>query len=247
MLLQVDNITVKYGKAIAVEGVSLEVPEDVTSTLVWRRFPTQDPWTRTPFERSGSVVSAGLPKQGMAGKVEYTVEFSKNGETVSVPEHTAAVARFKGTVPGLVILVHVVCIFLGMLFSNVAGFEGLSNGPNLKLFSRIAFGFLLVGGMILGPIMQKYAFDAYWTGWPLGTDWTDNKFAVGALVWLFAVWQTRGAGVNNPKGKWSAVLAMIVIFIVFGIPHSIHGSTLDYETGEHIQAILLPLKNFLFS
>jgi hypothetical protein len=29
---------------------------------------------------------------------------------------------------------------------------------------------------------------------------------------------------------------MLVIFVIFSIPHSIHGSTLDYETGEHIQA-----------
>jgi len=34
MLLQVDNITVKYGKAIAVEGVSLEVPEDKVVTII---------------------------------------------------------------------------------------------------------------------------------------------------------------------------------------------------------------------
>jgi branched-chain amino acid transport system ATP-binding protein len=34
MLLQVDNITVKYGKAIAVEGVSLEVPENKVVTII---------------------------------------------------------------------------------------------------------------------------------------------------------------------------------------------------------------------
>ena len=34
MLLQVDNITIKYGKAIAVEGVSLEVPDDRVVTII---------------------------------------------------------------------------------------------------------------------------------------------------------------------------------------------------------------------
>ena len=34
MLLQVDNITVKYGKAIAVEGVSLEVPERKVVSII---------------------------------------------------------------------------------------------------------------------------------------------------------------------------------------------------------------------
>ncbi len=225
--------------------IVLEVPEDVEATLIWRRFPTRDEWTSTPFTRTGNMVSADLPKQGMAGKVEYTVAFSKNGQQVIVPEKTAAVARFKGSVPLAVLLVHIICMVLGMLFSNVAGFEGLSNGPYLKIFSRMAFGFLLLGGLILGPVVQKYAFDAYWTGWPLGGDWTDNKLAVGALAWLFAVWATRGAGINRPSGKWAAVLAMIVIFVVYGIPHSIHGSTLDYETGEHIQVMLQPLLDIL--
>ena len=34
MLLQVDNITVKYGKAIAVEGVSIEVPERKVVSII---------------------------------------------------------------------------------------------------------------------------------------------------------------------------------------------------------------------
>ena len=96
----------------------------------------------------------------------------------------------------------------------------------------------MVGGLILGPIVQKYAFDAFWTGWPLGEDWTDNKLAVGALLWLIAVIRTQQGGPDNPRaGKWWAVAAMLVIFVIFSIPHSIHGSTLDYETGEHIQAL----------
>ncbi|MBW2704629.1 MAG: hypothetical protein JRF33_27750, partial [Deltaproteobacteria bacterium] len=181
----------------------------------------------------------------MAGKLEYSVEFAKDGQKVVIPPNEAAVARFKGDVANLVLAFHVSFMILGMLFSTGCGFEALTNGGAIKTLSRISFGFLLLGGLILGPVVQKYAFDAYWTGWPLGGDWTDNKLAVGAIVWLVAMWGTRHATVGRPSGKWWCVAAMITIFVIYGIPHSIHGSTLDYETGEHIQVMMREFVRFL--
>jgi len=218
--------------------VIIHVPDEgVSGTVVWRRFPTEDPRERLTMVRDGEVLKTAIARQGMAGKVEYHVELSKDGHTVKVPAEEAVVARFKGDVPSTILILHVFAIVMAFLFSTGAGFEALTNGPALKQLSRITFGFLLVGGLVLGPIVQKYAFDAFWTGWPLGEDWTDNKLAVGAVLWLIAVVQSRKAGPGNPAGKWWAVLAMLVIFVIFSIPHSIHGSTLDYESGEHIQAL----------
>jgi hypothetical protein len=218
--------------------VTVHVPDRaVSAKVIWRRFPTEDPWTELPMVRDGEVLRAMIPRQGMAGKVEYHVAFHKDGLKVEVPPDEAAVARFKGDVPATILIMHVFAIVIAFLFSTRAGFEALSNGPSLKILSRIALGFLVAGGLILGPMVQKYAFDAFWTGWPLGQDLTDNKLAVGALLWLIAVIRSRGAGPGNPAGKWWAVAAMVVIFVIFSIPHSIHGSTLDYESGEHIQAL----------
>ncbi len=219
--------------------IALTVPsEQVKADLVWQRFPIKDGWTRVPFVREDGQLKAYLPKQGMAGKIEYRVELSNGSAMVAVPADEAAVARFKGTVPTLVLLVHVLCMILGMFFSNAAGFDALSGSRQLKMLSRYAFGFLLVGGMILGPIVQKYAFDAYWTGWPLGTDWTDNKLAVGALAWLITMLATRNSTPENKAGRWVAIIATVVTIVVYSIPHSIHGSTLDYESGKHIQVML---------
>jgi len=219
--------------------VTIHVPDEaVSATVVWRRFPTDDPWIDLPMVRDGEVLRAQIPRQGMAGKVEYQVELAKGGQKVEVPKGEAAVARFKGDVPNTVLMLHIFAIVMAFLFSTRAGFEALANGPALKLLSRLSLGFIMVGGLILGPIVQKYAFDAYWTGWPLGEDLTDNKLAVGALLWLIATIRSRNAGPGNPAGKWWAVAAMLVIFVIFSIPHSIHGSTLDYESGEHIQVMV---------
>jgi hypothetical protein len=212
--------------------------EGVSGTVVWRRFPTEDPWERLTMERDDEVLRTAISRQGMAGKVEYHVELAKDGQTVKIPAKEAVVARFKGDVPNTILILHVFAIVMAFLFSTRAGFEALTNGGALKKWSRITFGVVRLGGLVLGPIVQKYAFDAFWTGWPLGEDWTDNKLAVGAVLWLIAVIQSRNAGPGNPAGKWWAVLAMLVIFVIFSIPHSIHGSTLDYESGEHIQAMV---------
>jgi uncharacterized BrkB/YihY/UPF0761 family membrane protein len=84
---------------------------------------------------------------------------------------------------------------------------------------------LVVGGLVLGPIVQKYAFDAYWTGWPFGTDLTDNKTAAAFLSWLI-VWRYVG----RSKQPWKWVLgAAVVTLAVFLIPHSMFGSQLDYS------------------
>jgi len=231
------------GQLLRTHSINAEMPVVIyvresagAGTGVWRRFPTEDPWKRLPMERDGEVLRSTIDRQGMAGKVEYHVELAKDGHTVKVPPGEAAVARFKGDVPNTILILHVFAIVVAFLFSTGAGFEALTNGPALKQLSRITFGFIVVGGLILCPIVQKYAFDAFWTGWPLGEDLTDNKLAVGALLWLMAVVKSRNAGPGNPAGKWWAVLAMLVIFVIFSIPHSIHGSTLDYESGEQIQA-----------
>jgi hypothetical protein len=212
--------------------------EAVTATVVWRRYPTNDAWENLPMQRDGQFLRATLPRQKMAGKLEYHVEIVNDGQMARVPEHEAAVARYKGDVPALVLVFHVSCMIIGMFFSTSCGLTGLlGGGASLRVLSQLSFLFLLLGGCILGPVVQKYAFDAYWTGWPLGTDWTDNKLAVGALIWLLAAWRCRPARAGVPAGRWWAVAAMIVIFVIYGIPHSIHGSTLNYETGEHIQAL----------
>ena len=222
--------------------VTIPLPADaqgIEGTVIWRRFPTSDEWQRLPMRLEEGLLKAELPRQPMAGKLEYEVELRRGDEAVLFPGDEAAVARFKGDVPGLVLVFHVTCMVLGMLFSTGAGLEALTGGSGaLKPLSRLTFAFLFLGGLILGPVVQKYAFDAFWTGWPLGEDWTDNKLAAGALVWAIAMWATRRAEPGRPRGKWWVVLAMITILVIYSIPHSIHGSTFDYETGEHIQALV---------
>ena len=89
----------------------------------------------------------------------------------------------------------------------------------------VSMALLIVGGLILGPIVQRFAFGAYWTGWPFGHDLTDNKTLIAFLAWLPAsVLAWRGA-----KTKIAVALGWVVMMGIFLIPHSVRGSQLDWS------------------
>ena len=92
-----------------------------------------------------------------------------------------------------------------------------------------------MGGLILGPIVQKYAFNEWWAGIPFGWDLTDNKTLIAILVWLMALEMLR----KKSSAFW-VVVASIVTMVIFAIPHSMFGSQLDPETGKIIQGSILP-------
>jgi len=213
-----------------------EAGSQLTGEIQWRRWPTDDPWQTVAMVRDGDRLRGevpGLPHK--AAKIEYRISLNDGaGNQLTVP----ARLRFKGAVPTPVLIVHIFAMFTGMLFSLRAGLEALVRGPALGWQTAVTLVCLGVGGLMLGPVVQKYAFDAYWTGWPIGEDLTDNKLAVAVLFWVIAAWQQRRGG------WWWSVVAALVTFVIFVVPHSLHGSTHDWETGEHIQAALrswLPL------
>ncbi len=216
----------------------VQVPDpgqDAAGYLVWRRYPTADPFERVALTAGddGELV-ASLPRQPAAGKVEYYLELSTAAGEARVPAvaDDDPVLRFKAPVPAAALVPHVVLMFLAMLVGVRAGLGAAAGRPESRRWAWAALGLMTVGGMILGPIVQKYAFGAYWTGWPLGYDLTDNKTLVMWLAWLGAcgVLGVRAAeGRRREAGRAAVVLATVVMLVVYLIPHSMRGSELDYE------------------
>jgi hypothetical protein len=195
----------------------------VTGTVEWRRFPTSDPWSTLQMTRQGDrletvIPPAPEPLMPMAGKLEYRVTLTKGGESVSYPDKPA-VTRFKGDVPAWVLIPHVAAMFFGMLFATRAAMAALFGG-NTRTPAFLAFGLLVFGGLVLGPVVQKLAFGEYWTGVPFGFDLTDNKTLIAAVAWVLAVIQLRG----GRQARVAVALAAIVTMVVFAIPHSVWGS-----------------------
>ncbi len=201
--------------------------QSITGSLVYKRFKSNDSLTYVEMKRSGEILSAEFPGQPAAGKVQYQVLLNKNDNVIMVPDNPA-VLRFKGYVPGIYLFPHILIMFLAMLFSIRAGIEALRKEPKLKNMTLWTVIFLLVGGMIFGPIVQYYAFGAFWTGVPFGMDLTDNKTLLAVIAWIAAF-------IAIKKGKsiktWT-LIASIVLFLVYMIPHSVMGSEIDYSKEE---------------
>ncbi|MDZ7316021.1 MAG: hypothetical protein ONA69_07675 [candidate division KSB1 bacterium] len=201
------------------------LPQSDTAQLVWKRYKTNDEWTRVEMQRQSDVMTAELPHQPPAGKLEYHIEIRRGDEILLLPVKENVVIRFRNDVPAWALIPHILLMFFAMLFSTATGLSALTRSQPLAGKIKWTLVLLFAGGFIFGPLVQKFAFGEWWTGFPLGTDLTDNKTLIAFLVWLGAGYLVR----RNPQRRFVVVAAAVVTLIVFMIPHSLHGSELDYS------------------
>ncbi|NLE34201.1 MAG: hypothetical protein GX622_03785 [Bacteroidales bacterium] len=207
--------------------IRLEVPQDYSGTLNYRRFRVNEEWTAVEMKHDGAVLAGELPSQPAAGKLEYFIVLrDTSGAETPVMKENPVVIRFKGNVPAVIMIPHILIMFLAMLLSNLAGITAAAGAGAQKKYGRWALWLLLAGGMVLGPLVQKYAFGELWTGIPFGWDLTDNKTLIAVFVWILAVVMNRG---KDRRGY--TIAAALILLIVYSIPHSLFGSELDYATG----------------
>lgn len=216
------------GKTDAVLKLPVE-DRKVRGTLYYRRFPSKESFRSEKLIREDNLLLGTLPHQPPAGKLEYYVELIREGESRRLPEEQTMVIRFKGGVPAYVLIPHVLLMFTAMLMSNATGLLVLARDYRYRIYAYLTFGLLLVGGMILGPVMQLYAFGELWTGVPFGWDLTDNKTLIAFLVWIAAL-----LGNRRQERPYMVLAASLVTLAIFMIPHSMWGSELDPETGRII-------------
>jgi hypothetical protein len=204
--------------------VTVIVPDtSVKGELKLRRYKSLDSWQVQSMQRHGDTLVGALPHQPPAGKVMYEVTLVQGDQRVLLNDHPA-VLRYTGYVPGYILIPHIFFMFMAMLFSTLTGLLVIFGGRNTYLYAWFTVISVGIGGLILGPIVQKFAFDAYWTGWPFGHDLTDNKSLVAFIFWVVALVVMK----KNRENKLWPIVASIVLLVVFMIPHSVLGSEIDF-------------------
>ena len=197
--------------------------------LHWRRYRTEDPYERVEMRREAFDLLAELPTQPPAGKLEYYAVLSgPSGEQVVPPDRTAVI-RFKGAVPAAALVPHILLMFVAVLLGIRTLLEALAGRRGIRWMSWATLTCVGLGGMIMGPVVQKYAFGAAWTGVPFGWDLTDNKTLVMFLCWIAAVAVLGLRRPLTPRGRWATAAAAGVMLAVYLVPHSMFGSELDYD------------------
>lgn len=212
--------------------VDLEIPIDSSVSkgniyLKYKRYPTNDTLTTINGEIYCDGVKFSLPAQPPAGKLIYSVYMLEDGLEKSLGEDI--IIRFKNSVPMWVLLPHVLLMFIAMLLANYTGFISLFRGFNHNRMALLTIIVLGAGGLIFGPLVQKFAFGEFWTGWPLGEDFTDNKTLVAFIVWVVAYMMNR-----SKSRRYIYVIAAVIMMLVYSVPHSTAGSEFDHSKGEVI-------------
>ena len=177
---------------------------------------------------------AGVPQQPVAGKLQYYIEITDLNGTQTYLKESPVIIRFKGDVPAFVLIPHILLMFIAMLFSTLAGLMAVIKYPLYKKYALWTLILFVAGGMVLGPVVQYFAFGNFWTGVPFGWDLTDNKTLIALVFWILAVIINK----KNEKPIYT-VLAALVLLLVFSIPHSLFGSELNVSTGQVTQGIIL--------
>ena len=207
--------------------IRINVSDDkITGKMFYKRYPSNDDFTEVDLVRVGDILEAALPNQSAAGKIEYYVTLGDVATAEELMHSGPVVIRFKGDAPVTVLIPHIFFMFFGMLFANLTGLLALGKKEKYKYYGIVTLIFIAIGGMMLGPIVQKYAFGELWTGVPFGWDLTDNKTFVAFIFWILAV-----VGNWKKDRPYLSILAALITLIIFSIPHSAFGSELDYSTG----------------
>jgi hypothetical protein len=204
--------------------VFISVPDtSISGYLIYKRFKSYDSLTESKMIRDGQKLVSEFPGQPAAGKVEYQIKLTKGLSFVNIPPEPV-VLRFRGDVPAGVLIPHIIFISFAMLLSTRTGMEAFFKDTKLKGLVLWTVGILFLGGLLFGPIVQKFSFGEYWTGFPFGFDLTDNKTLIAFLSWMPALYLVIK---NKSARKW-VIGAAIITFIIFLIPHSVLGSEIDH-------------------
>ncbi len=193
-----------------------QVPADVSGTLEWKRFRSMEPWTVVPMRREGESLAGELPHQEIGGKLWYRLRLVRDSESALIPAANPVTLRFRQGVPPWLLIPHILLMLAALLFSTRAGLEVFDPRGNVKPLAYRALALLFIGGMVLGPVVVHAASGSWWTGFPVGSDLTDNKTLIALAGWIGAVLALR----QGRDGKGWAAFAALLMLLVFMIPHS---------------------------
>jgi hypothetical protein len=179
-----------------------------------------------------------IPAHGRGVKVEYYIEAKAGSDLVArVPAREKAEAfqvYFKGRPNRYLLVSHVVVIFIALFFFILSGYlayRALKDRRSLLYIPRVAFLGTIAFFIASVPLGMAVAYQTYgkpWTGFPFGSDLTDNK-SLGILVyWAVCGFLYRGSLFRKDPSRdlvsmatmpYVHIAGAIITVVLFLIPH----------------------------
>ena len=207
---------VQHDEIVTLKGA----PSSTNAQVHYRCYPTSDEYSTADFTWKDGELQTALPVQPVGGKLQYYITVDGKDYLADAP----VVIRFRQDVPAGILIPHILLMFAAMLFA-IYTLMLVITGKTYSKWLKITVVTLFVGGFIFGPLVQHAAFGPWWTGFPYGTDLTDNKTLLSFLFFLAAL-----VTLKWKYNKWVVCLAVLFMIAIFSIPHSVYGSEYDYST-----------------
>lgn len=234
--LKIDNKTYTFilpRSANNDKELQITIPKikNFSAYIKYRKYRYDTEFENRSFTENQDNLIVNISPLPAAGKYEYFIfYYDKDNQRVINVNDEPVIIRFKNKVPKFLVIIHILFVFAGFFTSNIAGLHSIFFAEKLniiKKFSIITLIFLFAGGFIFGPIMQKIAFNVWWSGFPFGIDLTDNKFLISFLTWLICFFRF-----SKTQNKNYIILSFCLTILVFLIPHSLIGSEYDFSTNK---------------
>ncbi len=205
--------------------------KDIKGLITYKRFKSFDTAITEIMTNVADTLIATLPHQPAAGKIQYEIKLVTKDAQLFDLHNEQVIIRFNSGVPTYILIPHIIFMFAALFLAGRVALEAAYKGDKLLNLSLWTTGIMFVGGLVLGPIVQFYAFGEFWTGWPWGHDLTDNKTIVSFLVWLFALYKVYQ---NKNANRW-VLIAFFIMIAIYAIPHSVLGSEIDHTVIQKIK------------
>jgi hypothetical protein len=185
--------------------------KDVNGHAYYRKYKSNEAYKSLKFTRYHDELVAVIPSQYPTGKVEYYVELVKDTKKYSLAKKEPVVVHFKRDVPFYVLIPYSIFIFMAVFFSVLCGLYVILKIESYQRYIKVAFYCLLIGGFILGPLVQKIQYNVFWAGLPFGYDLKSTKFLIVFLFLWWAYWA------NRKKARPVSVMTVFIVTLVMGL------------------------------
>jgi len=218
------------GSAIAEQPLRVTVgaAPEVVGTVRWRHVLEGEDFQGLTMLRDGDVLVSLLPPQPAGGRIEYQLVLVGPFGLARIPSDEPVAVRFRGQASALVVLPYVAVALLSLLVGVRAGLAALFARPEARLLTWVTAGGVTLGGLILGPVVQRSTFGAFWSGWPFGPDPIDNRTLVVWVAWMVAAATMAPArGATDRFARTVVMAATVALVAVALLPQSLHPSRVD--------------------
>ena len=218
----------------------MEVSDNVKQVALYVFYKTdgeaKQPMRMTELEGGKYFVQIPLDGLKRGTLITYRIEAQGDADlTVQVPGEDSHFSFYYKGIPNRTLLIaHIVLMFVSLAIILLAGylaFRALKDRRIKIHVPRLAF----LGGVVffissfpLGMLVGYQTYGKPWTGFPVGTDITDNKSLAIVLYWAAATFFYRGSVFRkDPTGDLLPMQPLPHIYMVgaaltvalFLIPH----------------------------